>query len=158
MIQRTKELEDKIRNYIKTGKDISEIIKDVDLKGSDLSHAIISNFNVSGQDISGCRLVGAKIIKANMIKTIARNVQFNFADMSYANCQYMDARNSNFLSAICVNTDFRYADLRGINVCSMTWTFGPKCFFKTKASKNLIDLMDRILTITNDDTLLTLVE
>ena len=158
MKQITNELENKIKQYIKAEKDISELIKDIDLRNADLSHAIINNFDVSNQDISGCRLVYAKIQKAKMIKTIAHNVQFNGADMSYSNCSSIDARNSNFLDANCMFTNFKYADLRGVNVCAMTWTFSPKYFFKTKVSSNITDLIARICDIVNDDTQLTFIE
>jgi uncharacterized protein YjbI with pentapeptide repeats len=146
------ELRVKINQYIKSQKDISELIKGVDLRNEDLSHAMISNFNVSNQDISGCRLVGAKISHAQMIKTIAHNVQFNYCDMSYSNCSYIDARDGNFLNANCAYVIFKYADLRSCNFCNVTMTLSPKWAYKAKFSKNMIDLLKRIWDITDDDT------
>lgn len=146
------ELQDKIHQYTKSQKDISELIQNVDLRNADLSHAVISNFNVSNQDISGCRLVAAKIQHASMIKTVAHNVQFNFADMSYANCSYIDARDSNFLNANCAFTVFRYGDVRNSNICDATITLSPKYFYKTKISGNIFDLMRRIWDISSDET------
>lgn len=146
------ELQNKIYQYVKSGKDISELVKNQNLIDADLSHAIISNLNVSNQDISGCRLVAAKIQHAQMIKTVALNVQFNFADMSYANCSYIDARDSNFLNANCAFTVFRYGDVRNSNICDATITLGPKYFYKTKISGNILDLMRRIWDISFDET------
>lgn len=146
------ELQNKIFQYVKSDKDISDLIKGIDLKNADLSHALISNFNVSNQDISGCRLVAAKIQNAQMIKTIAHNVQFNYADMSFSNCSYIDARDSNFLNTNCAFTVFRYGDVRNSNICDATITLGPKYFYKTKISGNILDLMRRIWDISFDET------
>jgi uncharacterized protein YjbI with pentapeptide repeats len=146
------ELQNKILQYTKSQKDISELIKDQDLHNADLSHAIISNFNVSNQDISNCRLVGAKIQHATLIHTIAHNVQFNYCDMSYSNCSYLDARDSNFLNANCAFVKFTYADLRGCNFCDVTMTLSPKWAYKAKFSKNMLDLLRRIWDITEDNT------
>lgn len=146
------ELKEKIRQYTKSQKDISELIKDIDIRNLDLSHSVISNFNVSNQDISGCRLVAAKIQHATMIRTVARNVQFNFAVMSYANCSYLIATDCNFLNADCSFTNFRFADLRGSNICDATITLGPKYFFKTKISNNIFELLSRIWEVSQDET------
>lgn len=152
------ELQNKIYQYVKSGKEVSELIKNQDLKNADLSHAVISNFNVSNQDISGCRLVAAKIQRAQMIKTIAHNVQFNYADMSFSNCSYIDARDSNFLNTNCAFTVFRFADVRNCNICDATITLGPKYFFKTKISSNIFDLLKRIWDVTSDETQMLFVE
>lgn len=146
------ELQNKIFQYTKSQKDISELISGQDLRNADLSHALISNFNVSNQDISGSKLVAAKIKHAVMIHTIAHNVQFNYADMSYSNCSYLDARDSNFLNANCAYVIFKYADLRGCNFCDVTMTLSPKWAYKAKFSKNMIDLLKRIWDITDDTT------
>ena len=145
-------LEEKIHQYIKSGKDISDLIKNQDLRGINLSHALISDFNVSNQDISGCRLVGAKIQNSKMIHTIAHNVQFNYAEMQYSDLTYIDAQNSNFLNANCAFVRFAYADMRGCNFCDVTMTLSPKWAFKAKFSKNMIDLLKRIWDIVDDNT------
>lgn len=146
------DLQNKIRQYTKSQKDISALIKNQDLRNMDLSHAIISNFDVSNQDISNCRLVSAKISHAKMIHTTAHNVQFNYCDMSFSDCSYLDARDSNFLNANCAFVKFCYADLRSCNFCDVTMTLSPKWAFKAKFSKNMIDLLKRIWTIVDDNT------
>lgn len=141
-------LQNKIQSYIKSGIDINELIKNQDIRNLDLSYALISDFNVSKQDISGCRLVCAKIQKAQMIHTIARNVQFNYADMTDANISYIDARDSNFLNANCTRTIHKYADLRGCNFCKATITLGPEYGYMAKVSGTLLSLLDRIWDVT----------
>ncbi len=143
-------LQNKIQSYIKSGIDISELIRNKDIRNLDLSYAIISDFNISKQDISGCRLVCAKIQKAQMIRTIAHNVQFNYADMTDANISYIDARNSNFLNANCTRTIYKYADLRGCNFCKATITLGPEYGYMAKVDNTLLTLLDRIWDITKN--------
>jgi len=140
----------KIQSYIKSGIDISDLIKNQDIRNLDLSYALISDFNVSKQDISGCRLICAKIQKAQMIKTTARNVQFNYADMTDADISYIDARDSNFLNTNCTRTIYKYADLRGCNFCKATITLGPEYGYKAKVNNTLMNLLDKIWEITPD--------
>ncbi len=141
-------LQNRVQSYIKSGIDISELIKNQDIRNLDLSYALISDFNVSKQDISGCRLICAKIQKAQMIKTVAHNVQFNYADMTDANISYIDARDSNFLNANCTRTIYKYADLRGCNFCKATISLGPDYGHKAKVDHSLMDLLDKIWEIT----------
>lgn len=148
----TNDLRSKIKNSIKSGVDISDLIKDIDIKDEDFSYAVISSFDRNNQDISGCKLTGAKIQKANLMRTKARNVDFSYADLSNANCKYLDAVGSNFLRTNCTNTDLCGADLRGCNFCDVTITFSARYLYKTKVSDNILKLLDGVWTVVNDGT------
>jgi len=158
MQKMTNELRSKIKNYIKSGIAIDELIKDIDIAGEDLSHAVINNFDRNYQNISGCRLIGAKIARANLIRTVARNVNFDYADLSNANCRYLDAVGSTFLRTNCMNTDFCGADLRSCNICDVTATLSARYFYKTKMSHNINDLFDSVWTRVSDNTTMQFTE
>lgn len=148
----TSDLRSKIKNYIKSGIDISDLLKDVNIQNEDLSYAKISNFDRSNQDISGCKLTGAKIQNANLMCTIAKNVTFDHADLSGANCRKMNAVGANFMRANCKDTDFCLADMRGCNLCDITVTFSARYLYKTKVSGNIYELLGRIWIVSDDDT------
>jgi len=142
MIPMSHELKNKIINYIKSGVDISDLIKGIDLKNVDLANAVISQFDVHEQNISGCNLTNTKIINANLAHTIAHNVSFSYANLTNANCTYMDALGSNFVHAICINTNFSCADLRGIDFGGVTLTVSPRTLYHTKISGNILNVLD----------------
>lgn len=148
----THELRTKISNYIKSGIDISDLIKDYTIQNENLSYAIISNFDHSNQDISGCKLTGAKIAKANLMCATARNVNFDYADLSNANCRSLDALGSTFLRTNCKDTDFCHADLRSCNLCDITLTISARYLYKTKVSKNIMNLLDKVWLVVDDET------
>lgn len=147
----TNELRNKIRNYIKSGIDISDLIRDIDIRNEDLSHATILDFDKHGQDISNCKLTGAKIIKANLSHTLARNVVFNYADLSEGDCTYMDALNSAFVHATCIRTNFSNADLRNCDIGGITLTISPRYLYHTKISKNIITVFDHFWSRIEDN-------
>ena len=148
------DLRSKIKNYIKSGIAIDELIKDFLIKDEDLSYAVINNLDRSNEDISNCKLTGAKIVKANLMCTFARNVDFSYADLSDSNCRKMNAYGANFMRANCRDVDFCHADLRGCNLCGITATFSARYLYKTKVSSNIHELLDRIWTIVSDSTLM----
>ena len=154
MQKMSNDLRRKIKNYIKSGIAIDELIKDVSIADEDLSYAIIKNFDRSNQDISNCKLTGAKLMKANLMNTIARNVSFSYADLSDSNCKKMIATGSSFMRTNCKDTDLCFADLRGCNLCDITVTFSARYLYKTRVSKNVHSLLDRIWTVVEDNTLL----
>lgn len=158
MQKMTNDLRSKIKNYIKSGIAIDELIKDIDIAGEDLSYAIIINFDRNNQNISNCKFTGVKMAKANLIRTIARNVNFDYADLSNANCRYLDALGSTFMRTNCMNTDFCGADLRSCNICDITATISARYFYKTKVSNNLFDLFDSVWTRVTDNTTMQFVE
>lgn len=158
MQKMSNELRNKIKNYIKSGIAIDELIKDIDIAGENLSYAIINNFDRSNQNISGCKLTGVKMAKANLMLTVAKNVNFDYANLSNANCRYLDAVGSTFLRTNCMNTDFCGADLRSCNICDITVTLSARYFYKTKMSNNINDLFDRVWTRVSDNTTMQFTE
>lgn len=152
MQKMSNDLRNKIKNYIKSKIDVSDLLKDVSISGEDLSYAIVNNFDKSNQDISNCRLTGARIAKANLMCAIAKNVDFSYADLSDSNCRKMVATNANFMRANCKDADLCFADLRGCNLCDITVTFSARYLYKTRLSNNIYGLLGRIWTVVDDST------
>ena len=148
----TNDLRSKIKNYIKSGIAIDELIKDVLIQGENLSYGVINSFDRSNQDISNCNLSGAKIAGANLMCAIADNVNFSHCDLSDSNCRKMSAIGANFMRANCKDADLCFADLRGCNLCDITVTFSARYLYKTKVSGNVYELLGRIWVVSDDET------
>jgi len=78
----TTRLRNKIKRYIKNGLDISDLIKDYDIRNENLAGSIIIKFDRPYQDISGCKLARAVIGKAGEITNLCG------IKMDYCNCRY----------------------------------------------------------------------
>lgn len=146
------ELRSKIKNYVKSGIALDELVKDFDISNEDLSYGIFNNFDRSNQDISNCKLTGAKIPNANLMCSIAKNVDFSYCDLSSANCRKMNAFGANFMRSNCKDTDLCFADLRSCNLCDITVTISARYLYKTKLSSNVHELLDRVWVISDDAT------
>ncbi len=123
------ELRKKIKMHIKNRIDISDLIKDVSIKGEDLSRAIVKDFSRPDDDISGCNLCETVIGEDGKITNLNRITGRNL------NCQRTilkgmvwlrraDVRNSNFKGAFMPQLDYRFSDLRGCDFCGAIFNFG----------------------------------
>jgi len=140
----TNELREKIRTYIKNKLDISDLIKDVDIKGEDLSYAIIKNFDRVNDDISGCNftscIIGEKDKVTNLSGTIMRNCSFK--DAKFLGKVYMrkvDAQGSTFRDCYMPYAEIQYSNFKNCCVCGWILPFSGRGFLKTKWSKEVID-------------------
>jgi len=122
-------LRKKIKMYIKNKLDISDLIKDVSIKGENLSRAIIKDFSRPDDDISGCNLCEAIIGEdgkiTNLNRVIAKNMNCQRAVLKgKVWLRLANARNSNFKEAFMPQLDYRFADLRGCDFCGAIFNFG----------------------------------
>lgn len=126
MLPMSNSIREKINMYIKNGKDISEIIKDVNIKGENLSRSIIKDLNrvncdLRGTNFSFCLLGGgvrpfsiiqcdignsnfesAQFVGTTFIRSCkAHNCNFKNADISKVSYEHTDCgETSNFCGAI----------------------------------------------------------
>lgn len=135
------ELRKKIKTYIKNKLDISELIKDIDIKKEDLSGAIISKFDRINDNISGCNLARAIIGKEGELTQLSNTKMLNccFKGTRFLGRVWfrkVDARGSNFSEAWLPYVEYQYADLRDCTFCSTIFPIGSREGYKAKFSKN----------------------
>ncbi len=120
----TDSLRQEIDIRIKNKIDISDLIKDVDIKGQDFSRAIIKEFNRVNDDISNCLFFGAIIGQENTITNLSgtkmKGTNFKQARLLGETwLKGVDARNSSFISTYMPYPNFQYADFRGADFCGI---------------------------------------
>ena len=125
----TNELRVKIKQYIKNNLDISDLIRDVCIRGEDLSHAIIKDASRPDDDITGCRLFQATIGDENKItnfnRLTAQNCNFqgvNFLGKIWL--RYADMKGSNFKGAKMIGLDYKFCDFSGCDFCNAVICIG----------------------------------
>lgn len=125
-------IKEKVSYMIKNKQDISDVIKDYDIKGMNLTGAIIKNFNRYEDDFSNCNfnraILGEKGLKNDMSSSIFKNCVFKrtqfLGKWIARNC---DARGSNFIGAYIPYIDYQGTDLRNCTFCNTVFSFGTHC-------------------------------
>jgi len=141
----THSLRKKIRIRIKNRQDISDLIKDVDIKKENLNRAIISSFDAIHRDISGTTFVNAVIGEKN--KEIHMHwctaYHSSFKDTTFLGRLFLknaDMRHTSFVGCtILGGVEYQHSDLRGCNLCDALWTVGSRAGHGCKVDKSLID-------------------
>jgi len=148
MKKMTHELRAKIRKYIKNGIDISDLIRDVEIKGENLSRAIIKDFNRVADDISGTdfsyAVIGEEGKITNISGTKMRNC--NFRGTKFLGKVWMrrvDARGSNFSEAYLPNVEYQHSDFRNCTFCSTVIRMGSREGLGAIFGKELWDLLTK---------------
>ena len=111
-----------IKGYIKNKLDISNIIKDKDIKGEDFSRAIIKSFSWTNTDISNCNFTntefGSEGQRNSFLSTILDNCNFKNAKFNgqvwMRNCK---ARNCNFTGANLATLEYQNTDFSKSSFC-----------------------------------------
>lgn len=121
-IPMTNKLRETIAQYIKNQIDISNLIKDVDIKGEDLSRAIIKTFNRPDDDISRCNLnqtvIGTENQVTNLNRLTAKNCNFHRAKfLGIVWLRHANVSGSNFKEADLTKLDYKFTDFRGCDFC-----------------------------------------
>jgi uncharacterized protein YjbI with pentapeptide repeats len=111
-----------INIYIKNGKDISDLIKDRDIKGENFNRAIIAKLERTNDDISGCSFAFAKIGSpgyiVKILETKMNNCNFECAEfLGLAWIRSCEAKNCNFKGADVSKVDYRYTNFIGSTFC-----------------------------------------
>jgi len=130
----------KIKISIKNNIDISELIKNKDIKNLDLSYAIIKDFNRINDDISGVNLsyavIGEKGKITNLSGTVMRHCNFRGAKfLGKVFMRRVDAKYSKFRDCYMPYAEIQYSDFRNCDVCGWILPFHSLKMLKTKWSK-----------------------
>ena len=138
----------KVKTYIKNGLDISELIKNKDIRNLDLSYAKIKDFNRVNDDISGVNLSYAVIGEENKITnlsgTIMRNCNFRGAKfLGKVFMRKVDARNSCFREAYMPYVEYQFGDFRNCDFCGVIICIHGRNGLKAKFDKKLWDELTR---------------
>jgi uncharacterized protein YjbI with pentapeptide repeats len=156
----TNELKKQIDIRIKNGIDISDLIKDVDIRGQDFSRAIIKELNIVNGDISNAMFFDATIGQENTITNLS-GTKMNHTNFKQARLlgetwlTGADARNSIFTSAYMPYPKFNNANFKGANFCGIitkiqTHTYkGAK--FDVKFIQDLANMLNLKVTITEGE-------
>ena len=116
MIPMTSVLREEIKMHIKNKVDISDLIKEVNLKNEDLSFAIIEKIRIIDQNISNCNFTGVRFGKE-----VVSSVDVVFLR---SNLQYCNFTGAIFLSKAWIRScDVKYANFRNADVSSVGYEF-----------------------------------
>jgi len=127
----TSDLKNKINSYIKNKIDISELIKDVDLKGVDLAGAIIKDFQFLERDISGSTWANTKL---GNDKTPCSFIRCNLTNCNFYGARFVGktwvrsckAHNCNFKTADLAKVDYQYTDFTASDFCDSILKIGTR--------------------------------
>ena len=127
----TNAIRNKISVYRKNKIDISELIKDVEIRGENLSYAIIKDFYRVKTDISNCNFSNAIIGEENKVTMMSNT---NMKNCVFKSTKFLgkiimrrcDARGSNFTETFMPNIAYEYSDFRGCNFCSCIFRIGSR--------------------------------
>jgi uncharacterized protein YjbI with pentapeptide repeats len=126
------EVKEKLASYIKNQIDISDLIKDFDIRNLDLSGSRIKEFNRPDDDISGVILANSIIGEDGKITNLSR------ATMRGINCKgtvfkgelmvrKADCSGSCFYGAYMVNMDYKFCNFEHCDFCGAAFTIAtPK--------------------------------
>lgn len=148
----TKEIRNKIQMYIKNAIDISNLIRDVDIRGENLSGAIIEDFNrvkenLSGTNFSRC-VIGNEGKIANLSNSKLRNCIFQgtkFIGKTFI--RHCDCRGSDFSESDCPQVEWQYSDVTNCNFCETLLRLGTDYFYRAKVDQNLFRDLTKYLNI-----------
>ena len=144
----THDLRKKIKMYIKNRLDISELIKDVSIKGEDLSRAIIIRLVKVNCDLSACNFSGAVIGKEGEIVQLSGSIlrDCNFTDVKFIEKIWMrkvDARGSNFNGCFMPYLEYQYSDMRNCKFCGTIIRLGSKEGYKAKVDGSIFEALSK---------------
>jgi uncharacterized protein YjbI with pentapeptide repeats len=142
MLPFTNSIKEKVNMYIKNGKDISELIKDVDIKGQDFTRAKIAYLNRSKCDLKGINfshcILGSDDKVFSIIQCDISNCNFNYANFVGATfLRSCKAHNCNFKNADCSKVDYQHTDFTDSDFCGITLTLETNRGLGCTMPKNL---------------------
>lgn len=137
----TEVLKKEIAIYIKNKNDISDLIRDVDIRNSDLSNSIIKDLNRVCGDISGCNFSRAII---GTLENITNLCNCRMRNCSFYQTQFIgkiwvrraDAKGSNFNEAHMENFEYQYTNFEDCTFCNAVIRVGVGYGFGAKFSES----------------------
>lgn len=155
----THKIRKKIALARKNRQDISELIKDYNIKGEDLSYCYISELNVVSEDISGTNFSNSKL-KLNAVRADIQDCKFvRTVFLPGSSIRSANARRINLFKANAGhNLDYAYADIRGGNLCGLIISIGSTVGANAKISENVMDLFKKWWNICPGESMLDIVD
>lgn len=140
----TESIKLKIASAKKNGLDISDLIKDINIRGLDLSYAKIKDFSRPNDNISRCNLAYAKIGQEGKITNLcgANLTNCNFYKTTFIGVTWFRrtiAVNCNFTGCDLSKLDYAYCDFRKSTFCHSIIKIGSWEGIKAKFSKGFFD-------------------
>ena len=138
----THAIRDKIKMYIKNGLDISDLIKDVDIKGENLSRAKIKDFNRRNENMSGTNFSFVSIGEEGRVTNLSNNkfLNCNFEGAKFLGKVYLrrcDCSNSYFAESSFYNVEYQHSKFLNCNFCEAIIRLGSDYGYGAKFDKNL---------------------
>lgn len=133
----TDSLRKRIKQHIKNRLDISELIKDIDIRNEDFSYAIIRDFERISVDISGVNLSHAIIGREDKITRI---ISCKIKNSVWTGAQFIGKvffrRNvcygSDFGEVNAAHVEYQHTDFRGCTFCGIILRLGTDYAFGSK--------------------------
>jgi len=152
MLPLTNDIKKRIRLRIKNHLDISELIKDLNIRGADLSNSIIKDFTRMKEDMSNIDLTNATIGEEGKVSKICSCKILNsmFVNTKFIGKWFFRRNNctgSNFNGASCPNVEWQYSDMRQCTFCETLLRLGTEYFYKTQVDLNLFKDWTKYLNI-----------
>lgn len=148
----TPEVRAKIDQYIKEGIDISELIKDYDLRGQNFAGAVIKKISRPKEDLRNINFVRCVIgdestttdfTGANLMGSNFQWAKF-IGPVWFRNC---DLRNCNFNCAWMPTVEYQFADLRNVTLCDAFIRLGSRSGYQAKLEWKAFELLAKYLQI-----------
>jgi len=138
----TDKLRDKIKMFIKNKADISELIKDVDIKGEDLSRAIIKDLSRQKCDMKGTNFSDAIIGEVGKVTNLSSN---DFRKSIFKRTKFIgviflrhcDCRGCDFEETHMQDVQYQYSDFRDCNFCEAVMRLGVDYGYKAIVDNNI---------------------
>lgn len=148
----THKLRTKIRQYIKSGIDISSLIEGYSLKGEDLSNAKIASLNRLSEDLTGASFQHAIIgtegeitnfSGSKLVNVCFKGTRFN-GKVLMRKC---DCRGANFCEAWIPYVEYQWSDFTGCSFCDITWQMGSRGALGAKFDLNFFKELGKALNL-----------
>lgn len=153
MLPMTDSIRKKIIDYKKSKRDISELIKDVNIKGEDLSYCIIKYLNRTNCDLRGVNFSHCKIGSNDKIVSL---IQCDLSGSNFNHCYFVGTtfmrsckvhlcnfKASDVAKVSYEHSDFGEEDSQASNFCGAKITIGTNQGMGAKFPKQLFkDLMN----------------
>jgi len=127
----TSDLQKKIAIRIKNKLDISELIKDVDIKGQNFSRAIIKDFHLLNVDIAGTNFYQAQLGEEGKISSF---INCHMPDCCFEKARFLgkflmhssNAKRCSFEEAWFPDVEYKFTDFRGATFCHCVMKLGTE--------------------------------
>ena len=155
----TQDLANKIAIRVKNKLDISELVKDVNIKGQDLSRAIIKDLHIISQDITNTSFFQAQLGEEGKITSF---INSNLQDCNFGRTKFLgrvlmhncDARRTNFRNAFFPDAEYKMTDFRGATFCHCVMKIGTEegagCKFDLQFFRDLTKMWKVKVNVTEE--------